>query len=1014
MFNFLPNRRLVCFCRSLLVILVLASLVAASWAQSQHSLAKAVLAPAKVTAATITQSALEIVTTQGAVTTTAGNAGNVWGGHQARIVRTSAGVFTAYLVGNNPLASEWRLAQRRADGSWPVIASGVAGREPVNLLAAPDGTLYVIGWPNGTPTIWSGKPANGTVTMTKSVIPGLASGNWPYASAGIDDAGNLCVLNSNETFDSNGVENGGMFDWACYGVATKQWVTQQTQFDLRYAYTYVFPHPTGRLSLVSTRDVRWSALGYTPPAGDELGYVFNAIRYWRTPNLTTTPLQVLSYAEEPQTPQYLDVRLNAQMDAYLDTQDRMHILYVRKGASTGGVPKFFHRIVGADGQTIFDGEIQRNGETTMGWQTRIFQDGQGQFYLLSAYTGQIFPLSADGITLGEPVQLNTGGYTLAYTGFHLAAPRTGTRASNVVDIVFGTEDETKWLYFSINLPGATTPNLIQNGDFSQGVASWHGGLEPTGSGLTVQNGELCLAVPTTAQGGADAQMAQYGVPLENGQRYQVRFDMMATVNKTVTLIVGTSQAPWLQYLQQAVALTPTRQSFSYEFTMNQPTALNNLLTFHLGGGPAATVCLDNVVVQKVNAATPPSAPANLQAAAVSTTQINLSWSDTSQNETGFKLERCQGAGCTNFAQIATVGANVTTFQNTGLKTGITYSYRVRAASTLGDSAYSNSATAATVTLPTAPNGAAATTVSSAQINLTWTDKSTNESGFVIERCQGSGCTNFSQIGTTAANIRSYGDPTLAANTLYCYRVRAYNSAGNSAPSNSACRTTGPVPPTTLTANRILATEANLFWVESAVNESGFKLERCTGAACTNFVQIALLPANGIGYHDSGLTANTTYRYRVNAYNGNGNSLYSNLLDVTTPAAVAAAVLDTPATAINAVMDTAPLYGASPHSTLTLTYQPGCFNPGQVTAAELLVGGYAITMTPRADQAEAYQALLVVDDRFAADQDYLLQVQWRCPGVDVPLTAPLGLLQVLPDTEKGTLPQRTFLPLITGE
>jgi hypothetical protein len=92
----------------------------------------------------------------------------------------------------------------------------------------------------------------------------------------------------------------------------------------------------------------------------------------------------------------------------------------------------------------------------------------------------------------------------------------------------------------------------------------------------------------------------------------------------------------------------------------------------------------------------PNAPSNLTATAVSTSQINLSWADNSSNESGFKIERCQGNGCTNFAQIAQVGINVTTFSNTGLSRNTRYRYRVRAFNGGGNSAYSNIAAARTL------------------------------------------------------------------------------------------------------------------------------------------------------------------------------------------------------------------------------------------------------------------------------------------------------------------------------
>lgn len=82
----------------------------------------------------------------------------------------------------------------------------------------------------------------------------------------------------------------------------------------------------------------------------------------------------------------------------------------------------------------------------------------------------------------------------------------------------------------------------------------------------------------------------------------------------------------------------------------------------------------------------------------------------------------------------------------------------------------------------------------ASINLVaaWTDNSTNEDGFSIERALGTGA--FSEIHQTAANVTTYTDPNLAEKTTYCYRLRAFNSGGNSSYSNTACATTPQLPP----------------------------------------------------------------------------------------------------------------------------------------------------------------------------------------------------------------------------
>ena len=94
--------------------------------------------------------------------------------------------------------------------------------------------------------------------------------------------------------------------------------------------------------------------------------------------------------------------------------------------------------------------------------------------------------------------------------------------------------------------------------------------------------------------------------------------------------------------------------------------------------------------------------------------------------------------------------------------------------------------------PDPPSNLAAATISQTQIDLVWTDNSDNEGGFRIERKLSSGGT-YNEIATVTSSVTIYQDITLTSNTEYCYRVRAYNTSGNSEYSNEDCAATNPIP-----------------------------------------------------------------------------------------------------------------------------------------------------------------------------------------------------------------------------
>jgi len=196
--------------------------------------------------------------------------------------------------------------------------------------------------------------------------------------------------------------------------------------------------------------------------------------------------------------------------------------------------------------------------------------------------------------------------------------------------------------------------------------------------------------------------------------------------------------------------------------------------------------------------------------------------------------------------------------------------------------------------PTDPSGLTATAASQSSINLGWsgsTDPEGSQVTYLIERCTGAGCATFTQVGSVNHPTLTFSDTGLTPNTLYRYRVRATDSAGNNSGYTSiaqattlAADTTPPTDPTGLTATAASYSAANLSWTGSTDAGSGVRgyyVERCAGSGCTTFAQVGGI-INATSYIDSALAASTFYRYRVRAQDNAGNfSNYSNIASVTT-------------------------------------------------------------------------------------------------------------------------------------
>lgn len=200
------------------------------------------------------------------------------------------------------------------------------------------------------------------------------------------------------------------------------------------------------------------------------------------------------------------------------------------------------------------------------------------------------------------------------------------------------------------------------------------------------------------------------------------------------------------------------------------------------------------------------------------------------------------------------------------------------------------------TAPLPPTSLTATYIAvDAEVDVAWVDASTDETSFVIERCEGVGCTSFTALTTWPAIAGTgshpwYADCTgLLPGNTYRYRVGAVNAAGTSysdVVSVTIPSTAPPVAPTSVTATYVAAdAEVDVAWVDPSTDETSFVIERCEKKNCTSFTPLTTWPAiAGTGsnpwYADcTGFKNNRTYYYRVGAVNAFGVS-YSPAVAVT--------------------------------------------------------------------------------------------------------------------------------------
>lgn len=278
--------------------------------------------------------------------------------------------------------------------------------------------------------------------------------------------------------------------------------------------------------------------------------------------------------------------------------------------------------------------------------------------------------------------------------------------------------------------------------------------------------------------------------------------------------------------------------------------------------------------------TVPVKPIGLAATVLSKNSISLTWTDNSDNEASFIIQRSLNG--TTWTEVGTVNENITSYIDNGLSPSTSYQYRIIARNAFGNSLPSTKKTATTLPeVPVAPSNLLGV-VSGLDVSLTWTYDVNSQNEFIVERSV-YGSKVWSQIATIAAQTTSYNDIGLSSATRYEYRVKAFNLSNQSEYSNIVDVTTSAAPDAPLEFVGFADNQNGYieFMWSDLTDETGYILERSSDGGST-WSELANIAADEFSYKDYTATPGVSYSYRIKGYNAVGDGAYSSVLELGLP------------------------------------------------------------------------------------------------------------------------------------
>ncbi len=571
------------------------------------------------------------------------------------------------------------------------------------------------------------------------------------------------------------------------------------------------------------------------------------------------------------------------------------------GYNTNGAASAQNNLVGSTGST---GQTKWRVQTFGTWPTTFGAVAGSSSFAASIYvtyttsvvaTDTTPPTTPSGLSA---TAVSTSGINLSWTAstdavgvtgykIYRGGVQIGTSATNSYSDT-GLAASTLYSY-TVSAYDAAGNNSAPSGSASATTQSPVDTTAPTLSFISASSLTTSGATITWTTNESSDTQVEYGQTTSYGNTTTLNTSLVTTHSQSLTSLSAGTTYHYRVKSKDAAGNLATSLDNTFTTTPAPDTTAPNTIT---------TLAITSGSVTQTSATLTFTAPADLPGGG-SVTSYNLRYA-TTPITTGNWASATQATGEPTPATPGTTQSYILA----GLTPATTYYVALVSTDAAGNtSALSNSATLTTVTpLPPADttppviSGVATSSLTTTSVTIGWT---TNESSDTqVEYGLTTSYGNTTTLNTTLVTVHAQTLTSLTPGTLYHYRVKSKDAAGNSAVSGDntfttslAPDTTAPSIPSALTATALSTTQITLSWGASTdpvvagqitSGVSSYRVERCTGVGCSTFTQIGTT-ANP-SYADTALSPATTYTYRVRVSDGAGNlSSYSTSANATTQA-----------------------------------------------------------------------------------------------------------------------------------